>query len=374
MPRRRKPHVFVSHAHEDSKLAFALKEYLCQAFLGAFDIFVSSDGASIRAGDNWSATLEDALKNADMTLVVVTNASIDRRWVHFESGGAYFLGKPVIPLCCRGLAVGDLKAPLNWLQAIDAAHCAQLMSAIASKFDLHVPSFDAEQLARIMSDECLYQPTSTSRVVARRFLPLFILLDASGSMAGAKINLFRGALAHLLHQLKSSPDTQEQVLFSVITVGSSSDMVIPPTSIDQVDTIPEIQAGGGLSLGAALRYLGSVMENPYYLPLSMRLYRPFVVIVLDAEPTDDWKFGLKQFELTKHGRTAQRLCLTLKTGLDHTMLKTIGTLGVLPLVKPEDITAMTSFLKWVSGSIRTTVEKTEGELTLPPPPPGIQIV
>src|SRR5947209_226428 len=101
MPRL-KPVIFISHIHEDAGLANALQAFIAEAFLGFFEIFVSSDGASIRSGDNWSDAIEAALEKSELVLVLLSHEAAERRWIYFESGGAYFSRKRVIPICCRG--------------------------------------------------------------------------------------------------------------------------------------------------------------------------------------------------------------------------------------------------------------------------------
>lgn len=49
---RNKPIIFISHIHEDSAIAKILKNWITNIFLGAVEVFVDSDGASIRGGEN----------------------------------------------------------------------------------------------------------------------------------------------------------------------------------------------------------------------------------------------------------------------------------------------------------------------------------
>ncbi len=50
MPERK---IFISHISKERELAELLKKHISEDYLGAFEIFVSSDGKSIQAGKPW---------------------------------------------------------------------------------------------------------------------------------------------------------------------------------------------------------------------------------------------------------------------------------------------------------------------------------
>lgn len=58
-----KMRAFISHISEEAKVAAGLKEALDRDFLGILDVFVSSDGESIAAGEDWLRSIDEALRN-----------------------------------------------------------------------------------------------------------------------------------------------------------------------------------------------------------------------------------------------------------------------------------------------------------------------
>jgi hypothetical protein len=143
--RSKKPTVFVSHVHEDAEITKRIKDWVEDRLLGAVDVFVSSDGSSIRGGDQWMQRVENALRDSKIVIILCTPSSIKRRWVFFEAGGAFFLGARVIPVCGGGLTRDDLEAPLSFLQAFhldDSDHLRQLLAEIANYAGLRAPSAD----------------------------------------------------------------------------------------------------------------------------------------------------------------------------------------------------------------------------------------
>ena len=53
---------FISHITEEAEVAAKLKAALARDFLRMLDVFVSSDGESISAGDDWLKSIDDALQ------------------------------------------------------------------------------------------------------------------------------------------------------------------------------------------------------------------------------------------------------------------------------------------------------------------------
>jgi hypothetical protein len=56
-----KPRLFISHVSEETALARLLKERLTGDFLDALEVFVSSDGKSIDAGEPWLKDVKTGL-------------------------------------------------------------------------------------------------------------------------------------------------------------------------------------------------------------------------------------------------------------------------------------------------------------------------
>lgn len=145
-----KPVIFISHVHEDNAIALKLASHIDNAFLGALEVFVSSDGSSIRGGDRWLQKIEDGLRSSQIVLVIISRHSTARKWVYFECGGAFFLGARVIPLLDGSVSVNELGPPLNYLQVClltDPIHIAHVFSLLAEAASMKVPKVDFEQIS-----------------------------------------------------------------------------------------------------------------------------------------------------------------------------------------------------------------------------------
>ena len=112
--------MFISHAHEEAKLALILKERIRQDFLGFISVYASTDRRDLQPGAEWLQMLKDEVSQADIHAVLCSNRSLQRPWVNIELGGALFRGKPpvILPLCHSQIETGALDLPLKAKQAI----------------------------------------------------------------------------------------------------------------------------------------------------------------------------------------------------------------------------------------------------------------
>jgi hypothetical protein len=103
--------IFISHISEESETALRLKAALEADFLGMLDVVVSSDTDSIAAGEQWLASVDAALQEAAMLLILCSAASVARPWINFEAGAAWMRKIPLVPVCHAGLTPRDLPMP-----------------------------------------------------------------------------------------------------------------------------------------------------------------------------------------------------------------------------------------------------------------------
>jgi len=134
----RKLSIFISHDTSDKVLALLLKEFLEGLFLNS-SVFVSSE--DLHGGDVWIETLRESLQYASVILPVITQRSMNNRWVLFEAG-AGFCDRRTIPILADGVAFETLEAPFRFLQArlYNETGLKQLVSDIAQRTGLRTPN------------------------------------------------------------------------------------------------------------------------------------------------------------------------------------------------------------------------------------------
>jgi len=127
-----KPVVFFSHSSRDKAPLAVLKERFVDLTGGTINVFLSSDGQSIRLGSNWVASVEQALQAAKIMFVFVSPNSLHSPWLYFETGHAYSKGIAVIPVGLFGVDIGLLPPPMNLLQGFGLTDADSLNNLIVT--------------------------------------------------------------------------------------------------------------------------------------------------------------------------------------------------------------------------------------------------
>ena len=93
-----------------------------------------------------------------------------------------------------------------------------------------------------------------------RRLPVYLLLDTSGSMYGEPIEAVKNGVQVLVSTLRQDPYALETAYLSIITFNSSAQQVTPLTELSSFQQ-PNIDAGGCTALGEALSLLASKVDS-----------------------------------------------------------------------------------------------------------------
>lgn len=210
-----------------------------------------------------------------------------------------------------------------------------------------------------------------------RRLPVYLVLDTSGSMYGEPIEAVKNGVQTLISTLRSDPYALETAFISIITFNTNAQQVTSLTELASFQQ-PTIDAGGYTALGGALELLAQKIDAEVTKTTAEQKgdWKPLVFLMTDGEPTDDITHGLAEFRKRKTGMV---VACAAGTGANTNTLKQI-TENVVSLDTADSAT-IKAFFKWVSASISTSsinLEKGEGETSdmseLPPPPPEVNIV
>lgn len=210
-----------------------------------------------------------------------------------------------------------------------------------------------------------------------RRLPVYLLLDTSGSMYGEPIEAVKTGVQTLISTLRSDPYALETAYISIITFNTSAQQVVPLTELAAFQQ-PNMDASGCTAMGEALSLLAKKVDSEVTKTTAEQKgdWRPLVFILTDGEPTDDLNKGLSAFQSKKFGMV---VACAAGMGANTETLKRI-TENVVQL-DTADAESLKAYFKWVSASISTSsksVEDTGSEATsmseLPPPPPEVNIV
>jgi len=213
-----------------------------------------------------------------------------------------------------------------------------------------------------------------------RRLPIYLLLDTSGSMTGEPIAAVENGVQTIMTALQSDPQALEMGCLSVITFSDSARQVVPLTDIPQF-TPPQLTANGRTALGAALALVAdcAAREVRKNSPEVKGDWKPMVFILTDGMPTEtdeEFTAGLEAFKKCKWGAV---VACAAGGDADEGVLKRI-TENVVGL-NTADSESIKAFFRWVSQSISgnsASVGAGNAQLSaieqLPPPPPEVTIL
>lgn len=210
-----------------------------------------------------------------------------------------------------------------------------------------------------------------------RRLPVYLLLDTSGSMSGEPIEAVKNGMQVLVSTLRQDPYALETAFLSIITFDSVATQVCPLTELATFQ-LPNLVATGTTALGAGLELLTQRISNEVTTSTAEVKgdWKPLIFIMTDGEPTDDWQKGLNALKKIKTGVI---IACAAGPNANTNILKSITE--VVVQLDTADSATIKAFFKWVSASVSTGSQKVEsgqkevvGLDDLPPPPPEVNVV
>lgn len=197
-----------------------------------------------------------------------------------------------------------------------------------------------------------------------RPLPVFLLVDTSGSMLGSKIDTVNAALSEMLLTLSHVEGAKGQIKICVITFGQRVNIVQPLENAESIHIQP-LTAIGNTPMGAAIEQVISLIEDRTIVP--PRSYTPTIVLISDGIPTDcpetlyanenatkEDYLGWRPVHNLQHADRAQnasRLAMGIGQDANYEMLRAFVNKDGVPIIKANDATTIAKFFKWVTLSV-----------------------
>ena len=180
-----------------------------------------------------------------------------------------------------------------------------------------------------------------------RRLPVYLLLDCSGSMAGEPIAALEMGCKALLGDLRNDPQALETVWLSVIAFGSAAEQLVPLTEIDHFHP-PELFAEGTTSLGEAVDLLAKCIKHEVRVTGAATKgdWKPMAFVLTDGDPTDDWERSVESFRQTN---LATIIACGAGPEVNDETLRRLGDKVVR--LKDTQPGTLGAFMKWVSASV-----------------------
>ena len=209
-----------------------------------------------------------------------------------------------------------------------------------------------------------------------RRLPVYFLLDTSGSMRGEPIQALNNALRGMVNTLRTDAQALDSVWISIITYDRDVTEVAPLTELVDFQ-LPEITCpdSGPTHTGAALEHVVQRVKRDLRTSSGNQKadWRPLLFLFTDGKPSDLQLYRRMIPEVKAVNWGAVVACAAGPKANDAILKEVTDTVVHLDAA---DSSTLKSFFEWVSDTIEQG-NKSQGtgeDVDLPPPPDELVIV
>jgi uncharacterized protein YegL len=195
-------------------------------------------------------------------------------------------------------------------------------------------------------------------------VPVVLLLDTSGSMQGEPINNLNDGIRALKDELMADPLAHKRVEISIVTFGP----VQQQNAFVTADTWqpPRLTCTGDTPMGSAIVEALRIVEDRkrQYQAAGASYYRPWIFMITDGAPTDDWHSAAQMLKEAATSRKVAFFAFAVE-GAD------MATLRAISPREPQKLKGLKfrELFVWLSNSLGAVSRSspTQERLALPPP-------
>ena len=179
-----------------------------------------------------------------------------------------------------------------------------------------------------------------------------LCVDTSSSMAGEPIKELNKGIELFYDELSKDEVARYSAEISIIEFNSKASIKLPFTEVDSLSGMEsQLIANGYTVMGKAIELALNELENQTqtYKTKGVSYYQPWLVIMSDGVPTDDYKKAAER----AYKNSANRKLLAIPIGVgeeaDLSILSEFS--ATVPAQKLKD-NNFRSFFKWLSASVK----------------------
>lgn len=209
-----------------------------------------------------------------------------------------------------------------------------------------------------------------------RRLPVYILIDTSGSMKGEPIESVKVGLADMVATLRQDPYALETVWISIITYDKEVKQIVPLTALEDLQ-LPNIivPESGPTFTGLALKVLCEKYDTEVHLstPTQKGDWMPLLFLLTDGKPSDIMLYNNEIQEVKRRHFGNIVACSAGPKAKKEPLQELTDKVFSLDTM---DSSTFKKFFQWVTDTIGLggkSVGATE-DVALPEPPKEVNVV
>lgn len=191
--------------------------------------------------------------------------------------------------------------------------------------------------------------------VSRRTMTLFFVVDASGSMDGAKMGTLNSAIEEVIPEIrKISGENADAAIKIAVLEFSSGTRWITPAPMDAEDfTWSFLTADGLTDFGAACKQLNEKLSRKAFMSDVAGSFAPAIFLLSDGEPTDEYSSELSKLMENNWFKKAIKVAVAIGEDANKAVLAefTGNKEAVLTVHTPEALTKMIRFVSVTTSQI-----------------------
>jgi uncharacterized protein YegL len=176
--------------------------------------------------------------------------------------------------------------------------------------------------------------------------PCILLLDTSASMAGEPIGELNRGLVHFKEELSADALAMKRVELAMVTFGPVR--LLSEFRTPDLFLAPQLQSSGDTPMGAAI--VGGLQivrqRKAAYKSNGIPYYRPWVFLITDGAPTDDWRVAAS---MVREGETNKGFAF-FAVGVEGADMAILSRISARPPMKLAGLRFHELFA-WLSSSL-----------------------
>jgi uncharacterized protein YegL len=185
--------------------------------------------------------------------------------------------------------------------------------------------------------------------------PCVLVLDVSGSMHGPPIAELNAGLCAFREELGADALATKRVEVALVTFGPTR-VELPFTNASEFHA-PTLAAQGDTPMGAAILQAIELVRGrkQEYRANGISYYRPWIFLITDGSPTDDWQAAAAAVREGEAGKAFAFFAIGVR-GADMDVLRRISVREPLSL----EALKFRQLFSWLSSSLRSVSRSTPG--------------